>query len=280
MSVLTAYATFLLARHVTGRSAESWLAGLLFAWSPAARHARHGPLQPRRRGAARDLPPRADEGRWTRALPRRGRARRRRRVGRDDRRVLRRVLPAHRSASSWSLASSPSTPARNQVAPAPFAGRLTCCCCAWPGSSAPSRSPGDGHRRSSDSSISARSLYTPVLVLTALALMRAAWHVRAAPRPGARNDVWRLRLSDDGVRARGDGAAFAGALRGRQENHVRAISHRRAVPWRSSPAGVDLLALVIPNPNHPSHAGLDRRLADVLPGRVSRERRLGPARRR
>ena len=34
MSVLTAYATFLLARHVTGRSAESWLAGLLFAWSP------------------------------------------------------------------------------------------------------------------------------------------------------------------------------------------------------------------------------------------------------
>ena len=34
MSVLTAYATFLLARHVTGRPAESWLAGLLFAWSP------------------------------------------------------------------------------------------------------------------------------------------------------------------------------------------------------------------------------------------------------
>jgi hypothetical protein len=34
MNVLTAQATFLLARHVTGRTAESWLAGVLFAWSP------------------------------------------------------------------------------------------------------------------------------------------------------------------------------------------------------------------------------------------------------
>jgi hypothetical protein len=34
MTVLTAYATFLLARHVTGHVAESWLAGALFAWSP------------------------------------------------------------------------------------------------------------------------------------------------------------------------------------------------------------------------------------------------------
>lgn len=34
MTVLTAYAMFLLARHVTGGTAESWLAGLLFAWSP------------------------------------------------------------------------------------------------------------------------------------------------------------------------------------------------------------------------------------------------------
>ena len=34
MTVLTAYATFLLVRHVTGTVAESWLAGLLFAWSP------------------------------------------------------------------------------------------------------------------------------------------------------------------------------------------------------------------------------------------------------
>src|SRR5688572_26417437 len=34
MYVLTAYATFLLARHVTGLAAESWVAGLVFAWSP------------------------------------------------------------------------------------------------------------------------------------------------------------------------------------------------------------------------------------------------------
>jgi hypothetical protein len=34
MSVMTAYATFLLARRVTGRAAEAWIAGLIFAWSP------------------------------------------------------------------------------------------------------------------------------------------------------------------------------------------------------------------------------------------------------
>src|SRR5687767_22381 len=34
MTVLTGYSTFLLVRQVTGRIAESWLAGLLFAWSP------------------------------------------------------------------------------------------------------------------------------------------------------------------------------------------------------------------------------------------------------
>jgi hypothetical protein len=34
MTVLTAYTTFLLARHVTRRVGESWLAGLLFAWAP------------------------------------------------------------------------------------------------------------------------------------------------------------------------------------------------------------------------------------------------------
>jgi hypothetical protein len=35
LSVLTAYAGFLLAREVAGRDPEAWLAGLLFAWSPA-----------------------------------------------------------------------------------------------------------------------------------------------------------------------------------------------------------------------------------------------------
>ena len=35
MTVLTAYMGFLLARHVTGGVAESWLAGLVFAWSPS-----------------------------------------------------------------------------------------------------------------------------------------------------------------------------------------------------------------------------------------------------
>jgi hypothetical protein len=35
--------------------------------------------------------------------------------------------------------------------------------------------------------ISAKGLYTPVLALTVLALLRVAWHVRASRDPAARN---------------------------------------------------------------------------------------------
>ena len=83
MTVLTGYATFLLAKHVTGRAAESWLAGLLFAWSPIMVTRGGAPVQPRRRGAAGGLPsPPSPHGR-TAAGARRAGARRDRLVCRE-----------------------------------------------------------------------------------------------------------------------------------------------------------------------------------------------------
>jgi hypothetical protein len=98
-------------------------------------------------------------------------------------------------------------------------------------------------------SISARSLYTPVLVLTALALMRAAWHVRAAPRPGAGPEAWRLAALTVGA-----GLVTTALLSPVLYAVGRRITGNLVVPgtpWRSSPAGVDLFAFIIPNPNHP-----------------------------
>jgi hypothetical protein len=98
-------------------------------------------------------------------------------------------------------------------------------------------------------SVSARSLYTPMLVLTALVMMRAARHVRAWPRPGAGHEAWRLAFL----------TLAAGLVTTALLSPVLyAVGKRIAgnlvlpgTPWRSSPAGVDLLALVLPNPNHP-----------------------------
>jgi hypothetical protein len=95
-----------------------------------------------------------------------------------------------------------------------------------------------------------RSLYTPVLALTVLVLARLAWYFRASLVPVSRQGVWRFgRL----VFATGLVGAivmspvlYAAALR-----IVSGDFTTPAVHWRSSPPGVDLAALVLPNPNHP-----------------------------
>lgn len=99
-------------------------------------------------------------------------------------------------------------------------------------------------------SVRARSLYTPMLVLTALALLRLGLALR-------RHGRWRVHFGDrfrfvqlamgvvicavlllpllDAARAR---VAGGGSL-------------QLPVLWRSSSPGVDLLSFVLPNPNHP-----------------------------
>jgi hypothetical protein len=249
MSVLTAYATFLLARHVTGRSAEAWLAGLLFAWSPllVTRGMGHfslvaaAPLaifllvlmkadgQERFRdaaalGAVVAWAATTDVYYGVYCLL----------IGAAF--LVARIFAIHASprsgrarAARWAL------------------DVLLLCAAGLVGAIAITggwTSTIFGHE------ISAKGLYTPMLVLTALGLLRVAWHVRAAPRPEARTDAWRLAFLTVAA-----GLVATAILSPVLYAVGKRISSSSLTPpgimWRSSPAGVDLLALVIPNPNHP-----------------------------
>lgn len=99
--------------------------------------------------------------------------------------------------------------------------------------------------------VSFRSLYTPVLLLTLFALARVAMHYRPAVIKLDTVRVMRL-VAVTMTTALVCAAALSPVLY--------AVGHRIAEGrwygssstfWRSSPPGVDLLALVLPNPNHP-----------------------------
>jgi hypothetical protein len=248
MSVLTAYSTFLLARHVTGKSAEAWLAGLLFAWSPVlvTRGMGHFSMV-----AAAPLAVfllvlmKAD-----------GHERFR------DAALLGAVVAwaattdvyygvyclligaAFLVARVFAIHASPQSGRARAVR---WAIDVLLLCVA--GLVSAIALTGGFTSTILGLSISARSLYTPVLILTALALVRAAWHVRASPRPGAGHDAWRLAIL----------TLAAGLVTTTLLSPVLFAVGKRitgdlvvpGMPWRSSPAGVDLLALVLPNPNHP-----------------------------
>jgi hypothetical protein len=97
--------------------------------------------------------------------------------------------------------------------------------------------------------ISVRELYTPVLVLTTLICVRIAARYRATVVPIGRADVVgfaRLALCA-GVAAAIPLLPLLYAL------GVRVVAGSWVSPviyWRSSPSGVDLLAMALPNPNH------------------------------
>jgi len=95
--------------------------------------------------------------------------------------------------------------------------------------------------------ISVRGLYTPVLVLTILVLLRLAIVFRARIE-GITQQSWVLKF------ALIAGVACAGPLSPVLYGLGQRIADGRFVNppilWRSSPRGVDLLAFVHPNPNH------------------------------
>jgi hypothetical protein len=249
MSILTAYATFLLARHVTGRPAESWLAGLLFAWSPllVTRGMGHfslvaaAPLaifllvlmkadgQERFRdavalGAVVAWAATTDVYYGVYCLL----------IGAVF--LVARIFAIHRSPQSGRARATRWAVDVLLLSAAGLVGAIAITG-GW-------TSTIFGH------AISARGLYTPMLILTSLAFMRAAWHVRAAPRPGARNDAWRLAFLTmaAGLVAT---ALLSPVLYAVGKRMTAAKFASPGIMWRNSPAGVDLLALVIPNPNHP-----------------------------
>ncbi len=110
-----------------------------------------------------------------------------------------------------------------------------------------------------------RSLYTPALVLTVLVALRVALAVRCGLRPGGLQKLLSL------ARLAAYGAAvcllllspmlFALARRVVEGRYVSA-----PVFWRSSMPGVDLLSFVIPNPNHPILGGPGRHWLEARSG--------------
>ena len=249
MTVLTAYTTFLLARHVTRRSGEAFLAGLLFAW---------GPLLVTRGMGHFSLVAAAPLALFLLVLMRA-----------DGHERLRDAV-ALGATIGWAASTDVYYAvycllfgaifliARVvSIQPSPRAGHaravrwsldvVILCIGALVVTMIAS---GGWELNVLGQPLRMRSLYTPMLVLTAFCVVRLAWEFRASLAPITGADVWRFtRLAfATGI----VGAAvmspvlYAAALRISGGDFV--TPH---IFWRSSPPGVDLLALVLPNPNHP-----------------------------
>lgn len=251
MIVLTAYTTFLLARHVTGRLPESWLAGLLFAWSPL--------LVTRGMGAF-SLVAAAPLAVFLLVLMRADGHERMR-----DAALLGVTIGWAASADAYYgvyclLLGAIFVIARVvSIVPSPRAGRsraalwgLDVVILSVAGLGVAMAISGGWELTFLGQSLRMRSLYTPVLILTILVVVRLGWSYRAAWVPITSADVWRFArltfatglvvtlvmspvLYAAAVRLAGAGGGFVNPQ----------------IYWRSSPPGVDLLAFVLPNPNHP-----------------------------
>jgi hypothetical protein len=249
MTVLTAYCTFLLARHVTGRSTEAWLAGVLFAWSPllVTRGTEHFSLV-----AAAPLPIfllvllKAD-----------GHERFRDAVALGAVMWLAASTDVYYAVYCLLIGAIFLAARVLLIHRSPRSGRATAlrwtldvlilCAAALVAALAVS---GGGTFSVLGQPVSMQTLYTPMLVLTTLAGLRIAWMFRASFAPHARVDGWR-------VMRYGIAAGIVAAVL--LTPVLYAVGVRLAtvgiesstIYWRSSPPGVDLLSLFLPNPNHP-----------------------------
>jgi hypothetical protein len=250
MTVVTAYCTFLLAKHVTGgRTVEAWLAGLLFAWCPllVTRGMGHFSLV-----AAAPLAVfllvllKAD-----------GHERFRDAVALGSVMWLAASTDAYYAVYCLLVGAVFLVVRILSIQRSPLSGRATAvrwtldvlvmCAAAFVVALAVT---GGGEFSVLGQPVSMRTLYTPMLVLTTLAAMRIAWVFRASLAPDARVASRRVLRY----------AAAAGLVATVLLSPVLyAVSVRIAtsgiestkVYWRSSPPGVDLLSLLLPNPNHP-----------------------------
>ena len=250
LTVLTAYAMFLLARELTGAEAEAWLAGFLFAWCPVlvTRGAGHFSLV-----AAAPLP------------------------------IF--LILLLRAPSAWSLRNSVALGL--VMAWAASSDAYYGVFCLMIGAvvlttsvlrirrAEPTRLAAALGRSLEvlivmllgliaailisrgwtvtfmGRAVSFRSLYTPVLLLTLFVLVRAALYYR--PALMKLEAVAMLRLARVGIMTALVCAVVLSPV-------LYAVGRRIAdgrwygsasTFWRSSPPGVDALALVLPNPNHP-----------------------------
>jgi len=247
MIVITGYAAFRLALHVTGRPLESWLAGALFSWSPylVTRGMGHFSLV-----AAAPLPV------FALLL-----------LDCEARASVRNAV-ALGVTVCWAATTDPyyavycvmlgcifvavqairiaRDPSRRCTVPRTLDVLLACLT-----GFALSLVIGGGWQISVlGRRVSTHGLYTPMLLLTLFAVLRAAWPYRRAALSIDRGALIRF--------ARAASVAIPVAVVMLSPVlyavGVRIIDtgfESSPIRWRSSPAGVDLVSFFLPNPNHP-----------------------------
>jgi len=266
LTVITAYACFLLARAVAGRGPEAWLAGLVLAWSPAlvARGTGHFSLV-----AAAPLPVFV-----LLLLLAERTGHRKYMVGAGLTvawaaycdpyyavycGVLALLHLTARSISWTRRRDEPFRPMRRATIAIDAAIAL---CAAITGTILVT---GGGSIRVAGVTISATGLYTPVLVLTVLWAVRILLMLRPVPRLRVSPEIARLvRLAPYGVLT--GLAALAPVI---VLLLVRVAEGRFVAPrifWRTSTPGVDLLAFLLPNPNNPMSPEIVRHWISTLDG--------------
>lgn len=268
MIALSGFATYLLARRVTGREAESWLAGLLFACSPTmiAKSTAHfsllaaAPLpiflllllRVEATGRLRDAALAGLVVAWAALC--------------DAYYGIYCVLMFGVFAAARLVRMERHTPSL------PLARVLDVLMLCLAGLVFGILASGGRRVQLLGITVSLRSAYTPMLLLTVTALARLALVVRprlVAPRFDPKPLVGMLLAG---------GLVCATML----SPVLYALGHRMAeggrlqevVFWRSSPSGIDLAAWFLPNPNHPLAGSiwrewLTRERADAFPEQVA-----------
>jgi hypothetical protein len=98
--------------------------------------------------------------------------------------------------------------------------------------------------------VQVRTVYTPLLILTTLAAIRVGLHYRTSLSPGTRARAIAV------LRAAAVAGVVTSVMMGPlllAASELLKSGHfvRLKIFWRNSPPGIDLLAWIVPNPNHP-----------------------------
>ena len=262
MTMITGYSGFLLTRRVTGAPLESWLAGLLFAWSPSmvARGTEHFSLV-----AAAPL------ALFLLLLLRTVEAYRLRdavglgvvmwwAASTDVYYAVYCVLLAGAVLMSQLIAVR-----RREVVAKSGARWLNAAIAVLALLILAVAVSGGGEISLAGQSIRMRSLYTPVLALTVLVLIRLLLRYHVSAVAFSMPALGRLaRHASVGVLV---ASVLLPVLYSAAQRLLAGEFDTPQIFWRSSPPGIDPLALVVPNPHHPL---VPPALADWI-----RERRLG-----
>jgi len=266
LTIITAYSCFLLARSVSGKDAEAWLAGLVFAWSPAllARGSAHFSLV-----AAAPLP--------IFMLT----------MLAAERTGQKRYMVAAGLTIAWAAYCDPyyavyclmlgvlhvgarcMTWTSRRDMPSPSLGRarrlvdaallIVAALAGW------ILVTGGGVVRVGGLVLSVKGLYTPVLLLTMLAVGRLwlIWRPALSLRIPA-GTARMIRLAPYAAVA-----GIAALMPVLVALAIRVAEGRYVSPrifWRSSTPGVDLLAFLLPNPNNPLSPDASRAWLSSLNG--------------